>query len=337
MTILVLRKTPERRLARAREAGARLGFLEHQEIYSLVKRKVQHTIKAYHSQCPFYNPVQRRSQYLEFTYYGNLRKSHRPTTMTAHPPTLQQLTAALVTAGLPTPSPHFLTAILTPSAASQRIPPLKSLVATARARLLSADITTSDVLSPSTPAFPPRISDVKIASKTLSNDIPVQVIDIEDLSKSKWEQIEALEAERKGEMTRGREIIRVVAAVDEDAASLQGTAQTQQHSKSHGPFKLLMQDVKGQKIFGFELKKVEVIGMPGGDGGMSIGAKVLLKKGSKVARGMVLLEPSHTTVLGGKIDGLDKVWREDREQALRDAVGAVGAGRRDGDRAQNVS
>lgn len=77
------------------------------------------------------------------------------------------------------------------------------------------------------------------------------------------------------------------------------------------------------KIWGFELKRVDRIGILGGGGqgmGISIGCKIWLKKGCKVARGMVLLEPGGCVVLGGKIEGLDKVWREGREQRLREEV-----------------
>jgi RecQ-mediated genome instability protein 1 len=35
---------------------------------------------------------------------------------------------------------------------------------------------------------------------------------------------------------------------------------------------------------------------------------------------MVLLEPERTVVLGGRIEGLDKAWREGREQRLRELV-----------------
>lgn len=161
----------------------------------------------------------------------------------------------------------------------------------------------------------------------------MQVIGIEDLSRSKWEQVEALEMERKGELTKGREVIRVVPDSEDgaSAAAMGGsvsTQHTQAMGRSNGPFKLLMEDVKGQRVYGFELKKVEKVGYPPV---MSIGCKVILKNGGKVARGMVLLEPATVVVLGGKIEALDKSWREGREKALRDAVGD----RRSGDNGSN--
>lgn len=67
-----------------------------------------------------------------------------------------------------------------------------------------------------------------------------------------------------------------------------------------------------------ELKRVEKIGYAPA---MYIGCKVLVGAGARVARGVVLLEPATTRVLGGKIEVLDKKWREGREKALRDAVG----------------
>ena len=233
-------------------------------------------------------------------------------------PTLPQLTKALATIGLPTPHSAFLASILTPPA-SQRLPPLQALTATAKLRLLSSDLTSPQILSPTTPTFPLNISDAKIVSRVLQNDVPVQVLEIEDMSKSKWEQIEALEMERKGEMTKGREVIRVVA--DPDAAPTQARASSGASTattRSYGPYKLLMQDINGGKVHGFELKRIEKIGYPPT---MSIGCKMVLKKGCTVARGMVLLEPGSVVVLGGKIEGLDKGWREGREKALREMVG----------------
>jgi RecQ-mediated genome instability protein 1 len=246
-----------------------------------------------------------------------------------------QLSAALTQSGLPTPSPSFLTPILTSASNSQRQLPLSSLSATARLRLLSADISTLAILSPTNGSLPQNITDVRVKEKVLAQDIPVQVIDIEDIGRSKWDQIQELEAERKGEKVKGREVIRVLPTQDNENGS---TASTQAISTpvtanaviwSKGPFKVLLQDMKGQKVYGFELKRVEKLGYPPG---MNIGCKVMLKKGCKVARGMVLLEPACVVVLGGKIEALDKAWREGREDRLREAVkkDEEGAGRGNG-------
>jgi len=138
--------------------------------------------------------------------------------------------------------------------------------------------------------------------------------------------------ERKGETTKGRQVIRAVptqpdgdiisgtAASPETTSNTQGNAnQNAGAAKSNGPFKLLLQDMKGQTVYGFELKRVDKVGYPPT---MNIGCKIMLKKGAKVARGLVLMEPGSVLVLGGKIEALDKSWREGREKALRDAVGA---------------
>ena len=245
----------------------------------------------------------------------------QPTTMAVPTPT--QLSLALLTLGIPTPHPAFLTSIL-----SSTRSPLPALTATAKHRLLSSDFTSDQILAPSTPCFPPNLSSPSVQTTVLGADIPVQVLGIEDLGRSKWEQIESLEMERKGEMTKGREVIRVVAP---DAENEPSTAATQiqggrQAEESNGPFKLELQDVRGQKVYGFELKRVEKVGYPPV---MGIGCKVVLKKGCRVARGMVLLEPGTVVVLGGRIERAERRWVEGREKALRVAVGE---GRReDGD------
>jgi len=201
------------------------------------------------------------------------------------------------------------------------------LTATAKHRLLCSDFTHPSILSSSTPFFPPRCSDASVPSRTIQNDTPVQVLEIEDLSKSKWEQIEALEMERKGELVKGREVVRVVVDTPDgpSSGSTQGTAAAASGngpgngtSTSSGPFKLLLQDVKGQRVYAFELKRVDKIEYPPV---MCVGCKIVLKRNSKVARGMVFLEPELTVVLGGKIEVLDKAWRERREQTLRELVG----------------
>lgn len=62
---------------------------------------------------------------------------------------------------------------------------------------------------------------------------------------------------------------------------------------------------------------MEKIGLPPG---MGIGCKVLVRRGARVARGCVLLEPGVVVVFGGKADAEDKAWRAGREERLRREV-----------------
>ncbi|KAG9243978.1 RecQ mediated genome instability protein Rmi1 [Calycina marina] len=234
-------------------------------------------------------------------------------------PTTAQLTTLLTALGLPPPNPSFLAPILIPPP-SRSLPPLPALVATAKHRLLSTDLTAPQVLLPSAASLPNHIASPTLPSQTLPCDVVLQVLEVEDTSRSKWEQIEALDMERKGEFIKGREVIRVVPANEDEpsSASTQAPQGNARAVNSYGPFKLSLQDWKGATIYGFELQKVPKIGYPPT---MSIGSKILLKKGIKVARGMVLLDPRNCVVLGGKVEGLDKAWQKGREQELRDSVG----------------
>lgn len=127
------------------------------------------------------------------------------------------------------------------------------------------------------------------------------------MSKSRWEQIEAIEALERGEGTKGREIIRVAAPVEGDDSG-------EAVQKGGGPHKLLLQDATGTKVYGIELKALDGVGL-----GMSIGCKLVLQN-IVVARGVVLLEPKTSTVLGGKIEGLHKAWKEGRKAELKKAI-----------------
>ena len=135
----------------------------------------------------------------------------------------------------------------------------------------------------------------------------MQVLGVEDISKSRWQQIEAIEAIERGEGTKGREIIRVVAT--EDADGVQGGLQ-----KSRGVHKLLLQDAAGVCVHGLEMKAVEGVAV-----GMGIGCKIQLRDAT-VARGMVMLEPKSVTIIGGKIEALHKAWKEGRKAALRRGI-----------------
>lgn len=255
-----------------------------------------------------------------------------------------QLIPLLTSQSLPRPSKTWLNSIIqlrTPP------PPIASLVATARIRLLAADLTTRGLLDGAymaTSSFPPNLANPEVQQTRLGRDVVVQVLDIEDMSRSRWEQVEELEAIERGEQTRGREIVRLPtggedegsdAAERGDEAATQALGPTQTQAQGGGAagsaaaaaatsgrknakHKLVLQDCKGQKIYAIELRRVDGIAI----GKTNIGEKILLRTRSTISRGVVLLEPAACVVLGGKVDAWHKAWVEGRLGALRAAVGA---------------
>ena len=203
------------------------------------------------------------------------------------------------------PSSAWLTTFLT---TQKPTTPLPALTSTALFRLLSSDITQSLDCTPNA-CFPADVGNVNIKERRLPGPIVVQVLAIDDMSKSRWEQIEAIEALERGEGTKGREIIRVVPTEDEDNANTSV-------QKGGGPHKLLLQDAHGSRVYGIELKQIESVGL-----GMNIGSKLVLKD-VLVARGVLLLEPKTTSMLGGKIENLHKAWKTNRKADLKAAIEA---------------
>jgi RecQ-mediated genome instability protein 1 len=179
---------------------------------------------------------------------------------------------------------------------------------------LNSDITQRGIFEPSAPALPPNLSNPSVKERRLpaGQGILVQVLEVEDTSRSRWEQIESIEAEERGEKQVGRELIRDV-PTEEGENGVRTSTQGQRKGKS-GPHKLLLEDCKGQKVYGFESTDVPKV-----DTGMFIGTKLLLK-GCTVARGMVLLEPGTVTVVGGKIEELHGSWVRHRKEILRKGI-----------------
>ena len=141
---------------------------------------------------------------------------------------------------------------------------------------------------------------------------------MEDIGRSRWSQVEALEAQERGETTKGREVVRVLPAEDGGEAAAVGggsAAGGGGQSASVGPHKLLLQDARGTKVYGLEVRDVQGVSV-----GMSIGAKLVLRD-FEVARGVILLEPKCVEVLGGKVDAWDRKWREERKKVLKEKAG----------------
>ncbi|EAA29355.1 hypothetical protein GE21DRAFT_9680 [Neurospora crassa] len=273
----------------------------------------------------------------------------------------RQLTTDSHTTFLPIPSLSWLTTLI-PSTTSRNIPPLPSLLATARLRLLSSDLSTPGLLDPSyvsSHSFPPSLTSGQQhpptgypKDQTLPQDVLVQVLDIVNLSRSKWEVVEELESIERGEQTRGREVIRLpttsnssdpndpndgvdmgdggtqTQAAQQQAATAQAQQQAQQaKDRKNATHKITLQDCSGQRLYALELKRIEEIAVPqfvNGKmvGGTPIGCKLLLRKGTKVARGVVLLEPGRVKVLGGRVEGWGRVWEQGRFERVRGEVQA---------------
>ena len=218
---------------------------------------------------------------------------------------LQQISTQLKATKSLNPTLTWLTTFLTTQKSTT---PLPALTSTALFRLLASDITQTLDRTSNT-CFPPDLSNVSIKERRLPGPVVVQVLTVDDMSKSRWEQIEAIEALERGEGTKGREIIRVVPNEDEDGANT-GV------QKGGGPHKLLLQDAQGSRIYGIELKHIEGVGL-----GMNIGSKLVLRD-VLVARGVLLLEPDTTSLLGGKIETQHKAWKENRKADLKAAIEA---------------
>ncbi|KAF2965732.1 hypothetical protein GQX73_g7852 [Xylaria multiplex] len=243
-----------------------------------------------------------------------------------------QIRSGLQSQGLPPPAIAW---IQTAMPNRTPLPPLPALIATVKTRFLAADLTNPALFDSPSPAFPPNASNPEIKEVKLTWDIPVQVLDIENLSKSKWEQVEELEAIARGEQTRGREVIRLPTGNEEDEFAVDSQATQSAVNGNERPgrapsanatnattksstHRLVLQDCKGQKVYGLELKRIDRIGI----GSLSIGEKIILKRGAILARGTLLLDPMTCTILGGKVEAWQKDWVEGRLARLREAVGA---------------
>ncbi|KAM0494337.1 hypothetical protein ACHAP8_008694 [Fusarium lateritium] len=234
---------------------------------------------------------------------------------------INQLKASILAQNLPHPSTNFLNSLIN---ARSPPPPMPSLAATAKARLLAADLTSSAIVNTSAiQSFPPDAESTESREKRLPRPVHVQVLDIENLTLSRWEQVEEMEAVARGETTRGREVIRVTAEDDDENNESQtqrpGGARNTAGPKPAGKnatHRLVLQDCNGTKIYAMELRRHDSIGV----GKTQIGEKILLKAGTVIARGMVLLEPDKCIMLGGKIEPWQKAWVDGRLTRLKEEI-----------------
>lgn len=189
--------------------------------------------------------------------------------------------------------------------------PLPAIKQTAGFRLLATDITSS-LQPPANSVFPQDIPRGTVQSRIVPGPVVCQVLDVEDVGNSRWSQVEAIESKERGETTKGREVVRVVEQENDDPSA----AVAPIHSK--GPFKLLLQDAKGLKIYAFDIR-----GIDGLNTNTAMGTKLVLRN-VDVRRGVIMLEPGNVQILGGKLEALDKAWKEGRKERLMKAAKATG-------------
>ncbi|KAL4901387.1 hypothetical protein BDW74DRAFT_181955 [Aspergillus multicolor] len=237
-----------------------------------------------------------------------------------------QLNAQLQSKSLPVSSAWLSTFL---STGTQQRTPLPALTKTALFRLLNTDFRES--LTPHSPTsiLPVDIFDPTVQERRLTGPIPLQVLDIEDIGTSIWNQVEAIERIERGEAVRGREIVRTVNVGDEqdgntranNAAGNANAGAPTNANESNGPLRLILQDAKGTRAVGIEMTHINGVAIEK----LPIGSKLLLKNAT-VARGMILLTPESVTILGGKIEAMDSAWKAGRKARLLEKITATGGG-----------
>ncbi|KAJ5780522.1 hypothetical protein N7457_005682 [Penicillium paradoxum] len=219
----------------------------------------------------------------------------------------------------------WLNAFLSSSSTSQRNIPPSALAKTAIFRLLTSDIQES-LSKHRSCVLPVDTHDPNIQERHVQGSIPVQVLDIEDIGTSLWSQIEAIERVERGEAIRGREIVRTI-AVGEDPEATENNrannnpangAASASGNSGYGPHRLILQDAAGNMAVAIEMQRINGISLEK----LAIGAKLLLRNPT-IARGMILLSPTSVTVLGGKIEVLDKPWKEGRKARLLEKTAGI--------------
>jgi RecQ-mediated genome instability protein 1 len=246
---------------------------------------------------------------------SNCRSTRGDLFMAAEPPidraTIKESIATFLASKNVPPSQAWLNNNLSSFSNASYNAPVVAQHKTALFRMLTTDLTTS-VQAAESNLLPNSISDPQIKERKLTGPITVQVLEIEDIGRSRWSQVEALEAHERGETTKGKEIIRIV--LDEDGQAT--TREAVSREKSVGPHKLLLQDAKGTKLYGFEMTPVKGMDLQQ----LSIGAKVVLRN-VVVARGLALLEPKCVEILGGKVEVWDKKSKAELKETLKKKAG----------------
>jgi hypothetical protein len=157
--------------------------------------------------------------------------------------------------------------------------------------------------------FPETLFNAKLVD--IPGPVLVQVLEITNISKSKFSAIQELEEEMGtvDQISNTRRVTRKVQGIPEQDNEISRYTQTGTHMH-----KLVLQDIKGTCAYGMELQS---LGISMKD--TSIGLKIILRNVS-CHRGVVLLSPANTEILGGSIPPLDTNRREKLLEQLKQHI-----------------
>lgn len=138
----------------------------------------------------------------------------------------------------------------------------------------------------------------------------LQVADVEDLAVSTVEALDALDMEARGERAGGRrhEVIRIAPDSEDNGGMDMGAGDSKAGGK--GRHKLLLEDAAGTRVWGFEMERVEGVKV-----GMGVGGKLWVER-EECRRGVVMMTRGGCKVMGGRVEGAEKAWREGRRERL---------------------
>lgn len=169
--------------------------------------------------------------------------------------------------------PTYLQTLLSSLSSQRQIPTGPALFGWLKFRILSSDITES--LQPhANLCFPVNITDGDVQSTVLPGPVAVQVTGIEDMGTSKINQIDRIEMSERGEIMKGKEVIRLVPEEEGGDGGEGGfVGRPPVVAAKTGPHKLLVEDAGGRGVYGIELHDVQGIQVD-----MPMGTKVLVIK-----------------------------------------------------------
>lgn len=165
--------------------------------------------------------------------------------------------------------------------------------------------------------------------KSLSQEILVQIVSLENISTSKRDQLDELLIQHDIESVgadrhrfAGQTLVR---NVDVEGDQQQDNVNNTGYSNINYFFKLTLQDTSGKLAFGLEIEKLSFLSSKNLKSGFPIqlGSKLLLKKNCEIEEGVILLNRSNVDFLGGLVPEWNNKLSERHIVLLQDQLNNI--------------